>query len=123
MNRKKIAINTGLSVILVATAVEGVKTIGNPSQPKPVEQTAQASMGTVATTVSATGNLDAPKTVGLVFAGTSPGLVTDVPVKIGDQVQTGAVLAKVDNRTAVNDLEQAKAQLQTAKAQLKSAKE
>jgi multidrug efflux pump subunit AcrA (membrane-fusion protein) len=123
MNRKKIAINTGLSVILVATAIEGIKTVGNPSQPKPVEQTAEANQGTVATTVSATGNLDAPKTVGLVFAGTQPGLVTDVPVKIGDQVQTGAVLAKVDNRTAVNDLDQATAALGTAKAQLKSAKE
>ena len=123
MNRKKIAINTGLSVILVATAVEGVKTIGNPSSPKPVEQTAVASEGTVSTTVSATGNLDAPKTVGLVFAAQTPGLVTDVETKIGDNVTTGQTLAKVDDRTAVNDLNGAKAQLSTAKAQLKSAKE
>jgi multidrug efflux pump subunit AcrA (membrane-fusion protein) len=123
MNRKKIAINTGLSVILVATAVEGVRTIGNPSQPKPVEQTAIANTGTVATTVSATGNLDAPKTLGLVFAGASPGLVTAVNVKIGDEVKEGAALAKVDDRAANNQLGAADAALLTAKAQLIEAKE
>jgi HlyD family secretion protein len=123
MNRKKIAINTGLSVILVATAVEGVHTIGNPSQPKPVEQTALASTGTVATTVSATGNLDAPKTLGLVFAGASPGLVTAVNVKIGDTVTEGESLATVDDRAANNQLAAANAALLTAEAQLTSAKE
>ncbi len=123
MNRKKIAINTGLSVILVATAVEGVRTIGNPSTPKPVEQTAIVNTGTVATTVSATGNLDAPKTLGLVFAGTSPGLVTAVNVKIGDEVKEGAALAKVDDRAANNQLAAADAALLTAKAQMIEAKE
>jgi multidrug efflux pump subunit AcrA (membrane-fusion protein) len=123
MNRKKIAINTGLSVILVATAVEGVRTIGNPSQPKPVEQTATVGVGTVASTVSATGNLDAPKTVGLVFAGTQPGLVTAVDVKIGDEVKEGQTLARVDDRPATNQLAAAQAALLTAKAQLTSAKE
>jgi multidrug efflux pump subunit AcrA (membrane-fusion protein) len=123
MNRKKIAINTGLSVILVATAVEGVHTIGNPSQPKPVEQTALANTGTVATTVSATGNLDAPKTLGLVFAGATPGLVTAVNVKIGDEVKEGAALAKVDDRAAQNQLAAADAALMTAQAQMIQAKE
>jgi multidrug efflux pump subunit AcrA (membrane-fusion protein) len=123
MNRKKIAINTGLSVILVATAVEGVRTIGNPSQPKPVEQTASANVGTVASTVSATGNLDAPKTLGLVFPGSSPGLVTAVDVKIGDQVKEGQPLARVDDRAAQNQLAAANAALLTAKAQLTTAKE
>ncbi|MGQ0843025.1 MAG: HlyD family efflux transporter periplasmic adaptor subunit [Sporichthyaceae bacterium] len=123
MEKKKIAIHTGLTVVLAATAVQGVRMVGNPGQPEPVEQTAPVELGTVASTVTAAGNLNAPKTVGLVFADPEPGLVTAVDVEIGDSVKKGQKLAKVDDRPAKNELAAANAAVLAAKAQLVTAKE
>jgi len=120
MNRRKVAINTGLSVILVAATVEGIRAIGNPEQPKQVEQTATASVTTVSSTISATGNLDAPKTVGVPFSG-QPGLVTAIDVKIGQSVEAGQELAKVDDRAAQHALENANAGVASAEGQLMTA--
>ncbi|MGQ0842822.1 MAG: hypothetical protein ACT4QF_01685 [Sporichthyaceae bacterium] len=123
METKKAAIHTGLTVILAATAVQGVRMVGSPGQPEPVEQTAPVTLGTVASTVTAAGNLNAPKTVGLVFAGPEPGLVTAVDVEIGDRVRKGQALAKVDDRPARNELAAAEAAVLSAQAQLTTAKE
>lgn len=121
MNKKKVAINTGLAVILVAASVEGVRAIGNPEQPKPVAQTATVAVGDVATTVTATGNLNAPITVGLPFRATQPGVVTAVDVKVGQDVEPGQVLATIDDRAAHNQLELAKVAVQAGEAQLATA--
>jgi macrolide-specific efflux system membrane fusion protein len=120
MNKKKIVINTGLSVVLLAAGVEGVRAIGNPDQPKPVEQTATATMGDVASTVTATGNLNAPRTIGLPFQG-NPGNVTAVNVKIGQDVEPGQELAKVDDRAAKSALALANVGVQAGEAQLLTA--
>lgn len=125
MEKKKAVIYTGLSVALAVSAVQAVRIIGDPGQPPTPEQTATAELGTVASTVSAAGNLNAPTTLGLVFARNAgdPGLVTAVDVAVGDMVQKGQPLAKVDDRPARNELALANAAALSAKAQLTTAKQ
>ena len=122
MNRKTVVINTSLALVLLAAAVGAVMQIDNPSAPKPIEQTAVVTQGPVSTTVTTTGNMDSPHTVGLPFAGTTPGLVKAVYTKIGDTVQGGDKLAAVDDRAAKAQYKHALAALQQARGQLTSAR-
>lgn len=77
------------------------------------KQTAQLEQGALAATVSAAGNITAPEQVNLSF-GTSGMPVTELNVKINDQVKAGDVLALVQD----TELQQA---FQTAQANLASA--
>jgi HlyD family secretion protein len=77
------------------------------------KQTAQLEQGALAATVSAAGNLTAPEQVNLSF-GVSGMPVTQVHVKVNDQVKAGDVLAQVQD----TELQQAFA---TAQANLASA--
>jgi multidrug efflux pump subunit AcrA (membrane-fusion protein) len=122
MNRKTVVINTSLALVLLAAAVGAVMQIDNPSAPKPVEQTAVVTQGPVSTTVTTTGNLDSPHTVGLPFSG-QPGLVKAIYTKIGDDVKAGDKLAAVDDRPAKAQYQHALAQLQQARGQLLTAQE
>lgn len=121
MNRKTVVINTSLALVLLAAAVGAVMQIDNPSAPKPVEQTAVVTQGPVSTTVTTTGNMDTPHTVGLPFSG-QPGLVRAIYTKIGDDVKGGQKLAAVDDRAAKAQYQHALAALQQARGQLLSAR-
>jgi HlyD family secretion protein len=94
--------------------------IDNPSAPKPVEQTAVVTQGPVSTTVTTTGNMDTPHTVGLPFSG-QPGLVKALYTKIGDDVKGGDKLAAVDDRLARAQYQHALAQLRQAQGALLTA--
>jgi len=120
MNRKTVVINTSLALVLLAAAVGAVMQIDNPSAPKPVEQTAVVTQGPVSTTVTTTGNMDTPHTVGLPFSG-QPGLVKALYTKIGDDVKGGQKLAAVDDRAARAQYQHALAQLQQARGALLTA--
>ncbi len=123
MRPQTVAINTSLALVLLAAAVGAVLQVDDPSQHKPVETTAVVSEGPVTTTVSAAGNIGSPRTVGLPFAGTNPGLIKDVYVTVGQTVEPGQKLAAVDDRTARNQLAHAKANVAAAEAQILAAKE
>jgi macrolide-specific efflux system membrane fusion protein len=113
---QKVAVHEALALLVL------VATVGNAETPGPGSHTVPVATGTVTSTVEAVGNLDAPRTVGVTFNG-SPGLVTKLPVRVGDAVDAGQELAEVDNRAATRQLELAQAALVTAKGQLAFAKE
>jgi hypothetical protein len=95
---RKVALHEALAVLVLAAAV------GNAETPEPGDKTAPVTTGAVASTVAATGNLDAPRTVGVTFNG-NPGLVTKLGVRVGDEVEAGQELAEVDKRPATRQLQ------------------
>ncbi len=119
MRPKTVVVNTGLALVLLAAAVGAVLQIDDPDAPETPEQTAVVLQGPVASTVSTTGNLNAPRTVGVPFAG-QPGLVKTVDVKVGDTVKKGGKLASVDDRNARAQLQHARASLRSAEAQVQA---
>lgn len=82
--------------------------------------TVQVARGTLATTVSTTGSLVMPNQAKLSFA--SGGTVTEMNVKLGDKVQKGQVLAKLDTSSLERAVEQARINLSTAEINLDEAK-
>jgi HlyD family secretion protein len=72
--------------------------------------------GTLLVAVSASGSVEPQSSVGLTFE--SPGQVADVPVEVGDRVETGDVLAQLDTRQLELQVHQAEAALAAAEAQL-----
>jgi macrolide-specific efflux system membrane fusion protein len=79
-----------------------------------------ASLGSVETTVSSTGTLAPATSLDLNFV--NAGTLTAVPVKAGDTVTAGQVLAKIDDAAAKANLGTAKANLLAAQAKLASAR-
>ncbi len=70
-------------------------------------------LGNVTSTVSASGTVQSASTAGANFI--TSGTVTEIDVKVGDQVTAGQVLAKVDPSAAQETLNTAQANLQAAK--------
>ncbi|MBX0326708.1 efflux RND transporter periplasmic adaptor subunit [Oscillochloris sp. ZM17-4] len=77
-------------------------------------QTVAASSGTIASTVSATGNVEPAAEAKLRFS--QSGTVTEILVREGDAVQAGAPLARIDSAGLRLSLEQAQADLRQAQA-------
>jgi macrolide-specific efflux system membrane fusion protein len=77
------------------------------------QRTASVTTGEVTATVSATGSVASASTANANFV--TNGTVTEIDVKVGDQVKKGQVLAKVDPTAAKETLTTAKASLQAAK--------
>ena len=101
-------------LLVVALIVWTVRTSGKDTATD-TDQTATVSTGEVTATVSANGNVAAATTVNADFQG-SGGVVEAVLVKPGDKVRKGQALAKVDDDSAVQALQQARAQLASAQA-------
>jgi macrolide-specific efflux system membrane fusion protein len=78
-----------------------------------------AQMGTVTQSVSATGNVQPASTLNVGFA--TSGTVSEVDVSVGQQVQPGDVLAKLDPTAAQTNLQVAQLNLTAARAKLSSA--
>ena len=78
--------------------------------------TATVARGTYKSTVSATGTITPKRQEDLAF--TSSGTVTEVAVAVGDKVQKGEVLARIDPASLQAQVDAAEAQLTAAKAQL-----
>jgi multidrug efflux pump subunit AcrA (membrane-fusion protein) len=118
MNRRKVVVHTGMSVLLIAAGVEASRAAATATPtPSPTPTPSGHPTGPAARTITATANLNAPRTVGVTFSG-SPRIVTAVPVKIGDHVRRGQALAAVDDRAARHELEQAEAGVAAAKGDL-----
>jgi multidrug efflux pump subunit AcrA (membrane-fusion protein) len=83
------------------------------------QRTATVAVGTVQSSVSASGNVSAANSASVDF-GTS-GTVTSVKVAAGDHVKAGQVLGTIDPTTAQTALEAAQANLAQAEEALKSA--
>lgn len=86
------------------------------TQDAATEQTVEATVGTMARTVSADGTLAAAETEDLSFG--SAGTVTAVNVKAGDQVKAGQVLAEIDSAELEAAVSSAEATVADAEAKL-----
>jgi len=117
VNRRKVVMHTGVSVLLIAAGVEASKAAATATFPSPTPTPSGRPTTAGVDTVTATANLNAPRTVGVTFSGT-PRIVTGLPVKIGDQVHQGQVLAEVDDRAARHALQEAEAGVMSAKGDL-----
>jgi multidrug efflux pump subunit AcrA (membrane-fusion protein) len=89
---------------------------GSPDAAASAESIATAKTGVVLSSVSATGNLEAPNVLGVNFG--QSGRVTSISVAVGQHVDAGAEMARVDDSTQQSALASAKAQLSSAEAQL-----
>lgn len=120
MNTKPVVVNGGVALVLLAAAVGVVLKIEDPGGPQAPERTVAVMQGPVLSTVKAAGNLNAPRTVGLPFRGNPAevGVVEEVFVKLGDTVQAGTKLARVDDRLARTQLQRARVAQRSARAQL-----
>jgi len=78
-------------------------------------QTSTVDTGDVTATVSANGNIASGRTVNVDFEG-SGGVVEEIYVKAGQKVRRGQVLARVDQTSAQQSLQLARAQLKSAEA-------
>jgi multidrug efflux pump subunit AcrA (membrane-fusion protein) len=81
-------------------------------------RTATADRGTVTSAVSGTGSLVPAGRMNVNFK--LAGTLTEIDVKVGDKVTTGAVLARIDSSTQQTALAQAQASLASAQANLQS---
>ncbi|AEG60776.1 efflux RND transporter periplasmic adaptor subunit [Desulforamulus ruminis] len=79
--------------------------------------------GDITEKISASGTVQSPTQVKLSFVAGNTGRLSSIKVKIGSTVQTGDVLATLDDRTARAQLTTARANLESAIAKLNQAKQ
>lgn len=115
-------LRTNVALVLLAATLGAAMQFEDEESVDGVPSSADAAQPPSTETITATGNLDAPRTVGLPFAG-QPGLVSSVDVEIGDTVEDGDVLARVDQRPAKSRIRRAEAGVKAAKASLRIATE
>lgn len=114
MKKQKIIIGiaTALILIVVIVTFKACK-----SQPQNVSiETVKVQKGTVSNTVTATGTVQAIKTISV---GTQvSGVIDKIYVDYNSQVKAGQLLAEIDKRTLTTSLENAQANLDNAKAEM-----
>ncbi len=88
-------------------------------------QTTPATVGSLVSTVTATGNVVFTKQSNLGFSAssTASGKITEIDVKVGDSVKAGQQLAKLDTQGLQAQLDQADSNLQTAQINLQEVKD
>jgi HlyD family secretion protein len=115
MKRKTLYVILG--VIIVAAAIGAV--VWRSRQAEQPEETARSAIverGTMLVAISASGSIEPKARVNLAFE--SLGRVAEVAVEVGDRVEAGDVLARLDTRQLELQVEQARAALALAEAQL-----
>jgi len=114
MKRKIIYI--GSAVIILAIGFLVFKSLSKPKQTVSIE-TAKVEKGTISNTVTATGTLEAVKTVEV---GTQvSGVIEKLFVDFNSQVKKGQLLAQLDETPLMAQLDQSKASVDQAEAQVK----
>lgn len=125
LHRPPVAVNAALALLLVAggywawVSVRGDSTAQ--ADPARGTRTALVSRGTVTATVTADGSVQSATTASASFATT--GTVTDIRVKVGQQVKMGQLLATVDPAAAERALKVARANLDAAEDALDRARD
>ncbi|MBL7969696.1 MAG: efflux RND transporter periplasmic adaptor subunit [Prolixibacteraceae bacterium] len=113
---KRRIIYIGSAVIVLAIGFWAYKSLSQPKQSVSVE-TAKVERGTISNTVTATGTLEAVKTVEV---GTQvSGVIEKIFVDYNSQVKKGQLLAQLDETPLIAQLEQSKASVDQAEAQVK----
>lgn len=117
------AVNAGLGVLAVVGAVWAFQTVtvaSTTSTSTSGQRAVAVGVGDVVATVSASGTVQSASTANADF--TTSGTVTEIDVKVGDQVGKGQVLAKVDPTAAQDSLNTAHANLNSAEQALSRAR-
>jgi len=113
---KKSLIYIGSAVIVLAAGFLIYKSVTKTKQTVSIE-TAKVEKGTISNTVTATGTLEAVKTVEV---GTQvSGVIEKLFVDYNSQVKKGQLLAQLDETPLIAQLEQSKASVDQAEAQVK----
>jgi HlyD family secretion protein len=117
MKRRTVYIILGFVLVAAVVAVTvWRRQQAQASESEEETRTAVVERGTLLVAVSASGGVEPQSSVGLTFE--TPGRVTDVPVKVGDRVENGDLLAQLDTRQLELQVHQAQAALAAAEAQL-----
>lgn len=107
----------GILVVVVGASLLAWRAIARAQTPQtPTYETITATRGSLQSAVSATGTIEPEAQVSLSFKGV--GRVADVAATLGQQVQAGDVLAKLDAQDLELAVAQAEAGLASAKANL-----
>jgi macrolide-specific efflux system membrane fusion protein len=118
--RKRLLLDLGLVVVLVALGVGAYLMFSGDGDGAGAQVvTATVAHGNVRSTVSASGTVGSPRTVGANFV--TGGTVADLDVEVGEHVSSGQVLAQVDDSSFRVALQSAYAGVESAEAGLVSA--
>ena len=118
-NRKKLF--ASIAIVIIIMSFVAVSKIRSSQQNRPKIETAKVEIGTVMTTVSASGILQPLTTVDV--KSNAGGLVDMLAVDVGDIVKPGQLIAKIDPTDTRTALNQAAADLSAADARLEQSKE
>ncbi|MFZ0531247.1 MAG: HlyD family efflux transporter periplasmic adaptor subunit [Propionicimonas sp.] len=120
MNRRRL-VNAGLGVLVLGLGVAGILALLSPREdPYANLPTITVIRGTLAATVTASGNVESGVTALLQMPGAG-GVITKVYVKTGSQVTVGDPLVKIDATAARQQFESALATLASAEAAMTNA--
>lgn len=113
---KKSIIYIGSAVVVLAAGFLIYKSVAKPKETVSIE-TAKVERGTISNTVTATGTLEAVKTVEV---GTQvSGVIEKIFVDYNSEVKKGQLLAQLDETPLIASLDQSKASVDQAEAQVK----
>ena len=115
---KKLLLRTGIALGGIAILITLILWWQN-RVPNYTYTTQEATIGDIATSISANGTLSPTHEVSI--GSVISGIVLEVLVDVNDKVRKGQVLARIDSESIMQNLYRYEAQLQSAKAQLKSA--
>jgi HlyD family secretion protein len=114
---KRMVLYLVLGVVIVAAVVGAIVWQTRlAASPEEEARSAVVERGTMLVAVSASGSIDPQARVSLAFE--VPGRVAEVPVEVGDRVEAGDVLARLDTGQLTLQAQQARAALMLAEAQL-----
>jgi HlyD family secretion protein len=116
LRRRRIVVNSAIALVAVICAVAGILALGSDSGTSVTVRTGTVTQGTVSQTVSATGNVQSPSSVAANFQ--SGGQLVGVYVALGQHVELGQALAKIDDTTQAAALASANANLGSAQQHL-----
>jgi HlyD family secretion protein len=114
--KRTVVLSAALAAVIVVIGWFAVNTIYGSASAKTTPRTTTVALGTVQSTVTATGNVAPATSLSVNFQ--SSGAVTEVDVKTGDQVKSGQTLAKIDDTQTQAALQSAQAALTSAQANL-----
>jgi multidrug efflux pump subunit AcrA (membrane-fusion protein) len=115
-NRRLKTFNVMLAAVLLAGVTATALAVGNKASASSTPRTILPSTGSVTSTVTSTGNVQAPQNVAVNFK--TGGTVTEIDVGVGQQVTRGQSLAKIDPTTAQQSLAVAQLNLTAAQDKL-----
>ena len=99
----------------LALAAAGCAAIGEANEPEQTLQTLTASRQTIVSSVEATGTIEPIRIIEV--KSQAGGEVLDLPVELGDNIEQGTLLVRIDPRDVNNAHAQAQADLDVARAQ------